>query len=797
MTSEVAPRTVLLVEDEPAHVELMLEAFADVAWDGEVRPVGTAREARAALQDAAWDLVIIDWRLPDGDGLALLEEYRRGTGAPFMIMTSHGDERLAVAAMRAGAVDYVVKSSAALLDLPHTAARAIREHRQAQELAATQQALRQSQADYAAIVRCVPDIIYRLDPDGRITFVSHAVTRYGYEPDELLGRSILDIVAPEDRDGVRRRLAERRTGDRANNLSEFRLISKRHEDERSFEIHSQPFALPVMQAHAEGLYQPGVERGPDTFLGTQGIARDITDWREQDQRLRQLDIAIRNSRDIHVILDGEGRICYANPAYETLSGRPPETVLGTLWHEHHQLVTLEDEQAVRAYLAGGAPWTWRGGVRLGADRLAVVDLSATPLQEAGSLRGGFVIRATDVSDVARLEDQLQQAARLESLATLAGGVAHDFNNVLAAISGYVELALMDIDAESRAAGDLDHVLQATHRAADLTRQVLTFARRDESHLAPLQAGPVVREALHLLRASLPPSVAVRERIAGDLPLVLADATKLHRVVMNLCTNASHAIGDHPGTITVRLERQNLAEARAVRGRVLPPGEYLQLSIEDDGCGMPAEVRARIFEPFYTTKPAGAGTGLGLSMVHGIVAEHQGVIEVESVVGRGTSFTILLPGCDELESAELDDAEVLSGEGRVLVVDDESGLARMFERQLVRAGYTVAVTNDPLDALGRLLDLGEPCDVLVTDLLMPGLSGVELLRRVREQRPQLPALVVTGFASEEQTAAALALGRTRLLRKPIRMDVLVATVAALLRDAGPPAGDAEQARVGLE
>ncbi len=766
---------ILLVEDEPAHAELVLAAFEDGALAAEVTTASNVSEARTCLASSAFDLVITDWHLPDGDAYELLSERAPEGDVPFVVMTSHGDERLAVGVMKAGALDYVVKSSETLLEMPHVAERALREARHIRELRETKAELHRTAANLDSIVRSVPDIIYRLDQAGRITFVSQAVQRYGYQPEELVGRHLLELVHPADRARARYRIAERRTGERAACLVEFRLLTSDAEH-RVFEVHGQD-ALPVLQVRSEGLY---ATEHPCTasFLGTQGIARDITDRKASEAQMRQLVAAIEGSTDGLLLLDREDRIVYANRACESITGMPIGELLGqprqcamhALQDAADPLTGVQPDAAPAAL--PDEPWTWRGRLSWASGRSAIVEASGGPIQGDAETATGQVIRLTDITTRAELETKLQQAARLEALATLAGGIAHDFNNILAAIMGYVELAMTTVDSTNTAHDDLEQVLLASHRAGDLAQQILAFARQSDSVRTPLNLGTLAKEAVKLLRATLPPWVQVTHRIAPRLPAVEADPTQMHQVVMNLCTNAAHAIGESTGELSLSLHCRELDAEAAVREGLPPaPGEFLCLTVSDTGGGIAPDVLPRIFDPFFTTKPVGRGTGLGLAMVHGIITAHGGAIRVESTLGKGSSFIVLLPVCATDEGATATDEEPAAAAGRVMVVDDEASLATMMRRMLSAYGYEVLVAQDPADAIARLEADANAVDAVVTDNLMPTMKGTALLERLRAIRPDLPAVIATGHASDEVLEAARQNPHTVTLEKPVRMRAL--------------------------
>jgi signal transduction histidine kinase/ActR/RegA family two-component response regulator len=386
-----------------------------------------------------------------------------------------------------------------------------------------------------------------------------------------------------------------------------------------------------------------------------------------------------------------------------------------------------------------------------------------------------------------LEDQFRQAQKMEAIGTLAGGIAHDFNNVLAAINGYTELAKMDVTDNPLVSEYLDAVLQGARRATDLVRQILAFSRRQELERRSLQLGTTVEEALKLLRATIPTTIDFVVTMAPDLPSVLADSTQIHQVVMNLCTNAAHAMRERPGRLTIELERY------AVRGTELPVpgglrvGDYVRLSISDTGHGMDQATQRRIFEPFFTTKAPGEGTGLGLSVVHGIMQSHDGAVTVYSHLGEGTTFRLYFPVHTTAE-AENQSAteEVQRGRGeRILYVDDEDLLASMGKRVLERLGYVVSSHTSSADALEALRANPHAYDLVVTDQMMPGLSGTALAEQIQTIRSDLPIVLITGYTASLTPERVASIGIKKIIIKPLSIEDLGAAVQSALNASPPP------------
>ncbi len=383
----------------------------------------------------------------------------------------------------------------------------------------------------------------------------------------------------------------------------------------------------------------------------------------------------------------------------------------------------------------------------------------------------------------RLEAQLRQRQKLEALGTLAGGIAHDFNNILAAIISFTELARMESSPESEQAEYLHQVLKASQRATGLVRQILSFSRQQKQERKSLQLGPVINEALKLLRSTLPSTIDIAEEISNELPDVLADPTQVHQVVMNLCTNAGHAMKGNPGRLCVRLQVLRVNSTSKLHPE-LKEAEYVQLLISDTGHGMNKETLKRIFEPFFTTKAPGEGTGLGLSVVHGIIKEHDGVIAVDSEPGRGTTFEIYLPALRSVSMMETGgDEGIPTGNGeRVLFVDDEVALGQVANHVLNRLGYQPSIFNSSEAAWAAIQAAPDAYDIVVTDLTMPVMTGIDLARLVLKLRPSLPIVIVSGYTGTLTEDAVRQLGITGLVHKPMDKRALAFAVSRALNRA---------------
>jgi PAS domain S-box-containing protein len=400
----------------------------------------------------------------------------------------------------------------------------------------------------------------------------------------------------------------------------------------------------------------------------------------------------------------------------------------------------------------------------------------------------FVGSSTDVTaqrqaqaDKEQLEGQLRQSQKMEAIGTMAGGIAHDFNNILGAILGYGELAQQNSAEGGPVRGYLDNVMHAAERAKLLVEGILGFSRSGLGERAPVNIRSVVSETLELLDASLPAGIRLESRIDAGDAAVTGDATYLHQVAMNLCTNAIQAM-PHGGLLSVILERVEVSESRTVSRGSLAPGPYVRLIVSDTGTGIPPAVLERMFDPFFTTKSVGEGTGLGLSLVHGIVTDLGGAIDVATEAGRGTRFEIWLPVAGEISTPAVEEDRMLPhGKGEtVMIVDDERALVALAEEITAGLGYEPVGFASSSAALQAFQAAPQRFDVVVTDESMPDLQGTELAREIRRIRPALPIIIMSGYGGAQLANRAAEIGVNALLRKPLHSRDLAESLARVLR-----------------
>jgi PAS domain S-box-containing protein len=483
-----------------------------------------------------------------------------------------------------------------------------------------------------------------------------------------------------------------------------------------------------------------------------GIAtlRMNAERKKVEKERKMLASVIEQSMEGIILFDSDGLVQYANPAVETITGRTPTNMIGC------NITTLDSEDLNREFYQVIWDALSRGEARTGHfiqkgmdGSLHEIDSTIWSISDAAGTISNYAALIRDITHEVQLERQLRQAQRMEAIATLAGGIAHDFNNNLASIITCTEMALEDVPEESPTHELLDVVLKSGYRGRNLVKQILTFSCQGEQERQPVQVELIVHECLRLLRASIPASIEIHYAVEERLGMVLADPTQIHQIVMNLCTNAGHAMRHKGGMLEIRLVNADLDTAAVSGYPDLPSGCYLKLTVRDTGHGMDRATMDRIFDPFFTTKGHTEGTGLGLSVIHGIVRNHGGAINVESAPDQGATFHVFLPRIESPgeKAQEREPVLIRRGRERILLVDDENDLVYAGKKMLERLGYQVDTRTGGLEALELFRIEPHRFDLIITDQAMPGMNGTELARALTDIRADIPIILCTGYGHD--------------------------------------------------
>ena len=477
--------------------------------------------------------------------------------------------------------------------------------------------------------------------------------------------------------------------------------------------------------------------------------------------------------------DADGLILDCNVAFADLFNfTSPQDAHGSnifdLWEEMGAPEPLRDLIQNRSRLSNYEVILKRGGLK--KYLLVNFDTVLNSDDEVEELRGYIF----DISEPKRLEEQLRQSQKMEALGTLAGGIAHDFNNILGVILGYAEIIESNADPESGLERRVQEISRAGKRARDLVTQILNFSRQGPQERHSMTLTPLVKEALKLLRASVPTNVEIISRVETDQDYIQADPTQMHQIMLNLCGNASHAMQETGGTLTVTLADVTEEDDVIPPEDLGRPERFVRLSVSDTGPGIDAEVVERIFDPFFTTKKQGEGTGMGLAMVHGIVKRHDGYLELKNAPGQGATFHVFLPKASEAEREVVDTpADLVFREGRILFVDDEKPLTDIGREMLESCGFEVVTRTSSIEALEAFKYKSRDFDLVITDQTMPNMTGMEFAREVLKLRPDMPIILCTGFSDAVSYDRLRDIGIGDFIMKPILKHDLIASISRLL------------------
>jgi PAS domain S-box-containing protein len=815
-------RQILLVEDDQTHANLISRVFAAQNIPVNLTVARSLKEARAQLATSIPDLLLVDFWLPDGNGLDLLAGNTEPTPYPVIIITGHSDERTAVEVIRAGALDYVTKSEASLQTLPRIVDRALDLWENMVERKRVEEALWRTAKRFQSLIENSNDIMMMIEPNGVFRYSSPSMARIlEYVSEYVVGKSIFDFIHPEDTATLKSTIQQalNQAGVSLPEI-EYRI---RHKDGPW-----RTFAATVTNL----LNEPSVG---SLLLNSHDVTQRKRAEEELRQRNRELSLlnqiiavsAATSSAEPEVLLETACRelaLAFNVPhaAAVLLNPQKTEALVVAEFSDNRQAsvlnasISIVDNPAFQFLLTHKAPlvtadkdkdfrFTEASHALWGQ---AAKSLMLLPVMVQDELVGGLALASlqprqfsTQEIDLAwrvaeqvssalartrldeerrQLETRYQQAQKMETIGTLAGGIAHDFNNILQAIFGYTEMARRRRSIDEKALADLDQVAQAAERARDLVSQILTFSRQGKQERVPVQIQLIIKEALKLLRASLPTTIEIRHEIDNTCGLVLADPSQIHQVIMNLCTNAYHAMREQGGLLSVSLTPLEVDVDFVRRHPAMKVGHYVTLTVSDTGHGMDQALIKRIFEPFFTTKDVGEGTGLGLSVVHGIVIQHGGEITVESEQGNGTIFNVYLPCVQAgVTHDAATEAMISKGQGHILFIDDEEAITLMGKMMLQDLGYQVTITTNSLNALELFRDTPYEYDLIITDQTMAHMTGIQLASEMMKIRPNINVVLITGYSEQVTSEQAKQAGIQEYLMKPFNISDLSTAIHRVL------------------
>ena len=582
------------------------------------------------------------------------------------------------------------------------------------------------------------------------------------EGEQVKGKDILLSIHPDDREKVKAAQASSLKPGCSKGEVDYRIMDYRGE---------------YRYLHDKWTVERDDSGNPVYILG---IARDETDRRQMKEALHESEARYRSlieiSPDGISVTDLNGKMLMANRKLRELHGfDSTEEMIGIMALD---LVAPEDRR--RAYknvlnALEGVSWEETDMTLLRKNGTSFIgSVNASVYYDASGKPNAFISVTHDITERKRaedekrkLEEQLRLVQKMEAIGQLAGGIAHDFNNILGAVIGYTELALEESSVGDRPRLYLEQIHKAGERARDLVMQILTFSRKQEQKRKPVLVTPIIKEVIKLLRSSLPSTIQITQSVSQTPLMILSDPTQIHQVLMNLCTNAAYALRERGGLLDIQLIQERVAHGRTLHPFNLSVGDYAKLTVRDNGCGIDAAVMDRIYDPFFTTKGPGSGTGLGLSVVYGIVRDHGGAIDIASESGKGTTVTVHFP-LEETERLLPEQApeQISGGSERILFVDDEAALVELGKVMLMSLGYHVTSRASSIEALEAFRASPHNFDLVITDMTMPNIRGDDLARELLKIRPDIPIILCTGFSEMISEEKAKTLGIRRFVMKPI-------------------------------
>ncbi len=752
---------VLHLEDDPNDAELVESALSEDGIDCNITRVMTESGFTKELQGGVYDLILADYALPSFDGLAALALARSTTpDTPFILLSGTLGEERAVEALKAGATDYLLKDR--MFRLGPSVRRALRESEQNREQRRAQAALRESQERLFLALEASRIGVWswdveddRFECDGKMQELCGEA-----HGDDVPGlASFLDRVYQDDRDWVESAL----------------LNAQSEESGFQFEFRRQTPDGEIHHVATRGRFL----RDRDRVIG---VCWDVTDEKRKQHQRRLLSTVLESAVNAVMITDSGGRISWVNAAFTELTGYVAEEVIG---ENPRILKSGKHEEAFyrKMWDTISRGNTWQGQVvnRRKDGSLYTEESTILPVVGAYGEIASFVCIKRDITLEADLTRQLHQAQRLEAVGRLAGGVAHDFNNILTIISGNAELALGDLAPQHPIGEGLREITEASRRAVALTRQLLAFSRKQILQPRVLDLNDLVAGTGKMLRRLIGEDVKLETRLQPNVAAIKADPGQLEQILMNLAVNARDAM-PQGGELTFTTENVAIHETHpGIGGVQVHSGGYVRLTVADTGQGMDEETQSRIFEPFFTTKEKGKGTGLGLSTVYGIVKQSGGYIWVESMPGKGTRFMVYFPRVDSAPEKLRPHATspVVGGAETILVVEDDPHLLKIARSILKRGGYEILTAGNGAEAL-QLVDANHTTIHLVmTDVVMPGMSGRVLSDRIRAFRPAIRVLYTSGYTDDAIVHHGVLEAGTNLLEKPYSQSALLGAVRRVL------------------
>ena len=627
-------------------------------------------------------------------------------------------------------------------------------------------ALKESEAKHREVIANISDVIAIMDSEGIIRYKSPNIKKwFGWLPEELIDTDGWATVHPDDLERIQKEF--------------YTLLDKENS------VTTVEYRYKCKDGSYKLIELTAVNLTTDSIVnGVLMNYHDITERSLAQEAMKKSSIIIDSTTDAVISTDVAGNITFWNKGAEKIYGYQKEDVLGkpiSIIYKEEDLHILDS--MISDLMKGKDIPSIEVTCIDKNQREVEILLSLTTIKDKDGNIAELVGVTKDITEFKNLEEQLRHAYKLESVGTLTGGIAHDFNNILGIIVGNTELALDDVPEWNPAHFNLKEIKDAGLRAADIVRQLLSYSRKTAQKLKPIGLITVIKDSLKLLRSTIPTTIEIRTNITATDETILADPIQINQIIMNLCINASQEMEQTGGILEITVENVTIDEESPNGYPDLTKGDYVKVTVTDTGSGIDSEIIDRIFDPYFTTKEVGKGSGMGLAVVHGIVLGHNGSIAVDSQLGKGTTFNILLPVVTEKPGAEAKSTEELpSGNEKILFVDDEISIVKMAEQMLKRLGYQVETKTDPIKALELFKSKPDQFDLVVTDMTMPQMNGSRLSEKLMEIRSDIPVIICSGHSPLIDEDKARDLGVTAFIMKPIVMRQMAKTVRKVLDEA---------------
>ncbi len=751
---------VLLIEDNPGDARLIREMLSEISGFALIH-ADRLSIGLAMLAEQPIDVILLDLNLPDSDGMETLTRTQQvDPDTPIVILTGLGDPNIALEYLKHGVQDYLVKGQFETVSLD-------RAMRYAVERADIERKLRQNEELYRLTLNSISDAVFMTREDGTFTFVcDNFGLSFGWTADEAMETGSLHALLGNQADNCPVPEPDKPVSNHS------WTIQDKYGNEKALLINAQCVDI----QGASYLY----------------ACRDITEKRHSQEALEKSEAKFRTMIDNLnvgvVLMDTDLAVLEANRTIHTWF---PDTDFQKA-PTCHQIFGLDmDEECIdcpaRAAIEDGRTQETIHKLEISDGRQITCRMAVSPVRDKDDRIHQLILTLEDITERIRMEDEIRQTHKMEAVGQLAGGIAHDFNNMLTVIMGGTEFAELNYKRGEDITANLQEIRHAAKRSAELTRQLLAFGRRQHLQRREVNLNEHIEEALNMIRRTIPENVKLTHVPNSDLPTVLADPGQINQVLLNLCINARDAMPEG-GEISISCNPVSLDTTLASQLEELPPGDYVLLSIRDNGCGMTTDTMEHIFEPFFTTKEPGEGTGMGLATVYGIVRQHRGTVTVKSELNQGTIFRIYLPVSEKRpEKAMVAPRNGTSygkaGSEHILLVEDDPAVQEIAASILQRAGYAVHTASDGTEALSVLDRESHRISLCVLDVIMPHMGGQELYTKIHDHWPQIRVLFTSGYTGDSAHTGFLREKNLLLLPKPFEPDQLLSMVREVLDQPG--------------